>query len=121
MPESFHSNSGLMDHVPLGHRQHSDPLGTCTCAHMLVFLWAAYGTMKPGLQFEKQAEKKKKAGFGLEFGTTVKEMGVVWSCPSFVPQDWECYRRQSLLGRCAHTGQSPEDIHAENTAGIRHA
>lgn len=47
--------------------------------------------MKPGLQFEKQAEKKK-SWFGLVFGTTVKEMEVVWSCPGFLPQDWEYYR-----------------------------
>lgn len=39
--------TGLMNNVPqrcLCHRQPSfDPLGTCTCAHMPVFLWAAYG------------------------------------------------------------------------------
>lgn len=116
--------TGLMNHVPqrpLGHRQpSSDPLGTCTCAHMPVLLWAAHGISTSNEAWspiwETGREKKVMVWFGVwhhcqgDGGCLV----LSWFLASGL-----YYRWRALLGRCAHIGQSPEDIHAENTAGIR--
>lgn len=65
--------TALMNHVPqrpLGHRQpSSDPLGTCTCAHMPVLLWAAHGISTSNEAWspiwETGREKKVMVWFGV--------------------------------------------------------
>lgn len=97
-----------MNYVPqrcLCHRQPSDSLGTCTCAHMPVFLWAVYGIRASNEAWSPISES----------GREINRHGLVWSLAPLSGR-WEL--SGPILVSCPRTASATDKGHlgaAEHT------